>query len=179
MISRLNIIKKKSGMSPGSLIFTGEQKVENIKIDIFQYNQSMVTEKKLDNVDELKDLANNQSVLWINICGLHEIDKLEKISEIFNINSLAMEDILNVGHSPKLEDHEQYIFMISKMLEYNSETRRIVSEQISFILGKNYLITFQEKEGDVVHVPARVWHQVLLEPGSAMTYMLINVNEPD
>jgi magnesium transporter len=63
-----------------------------------------------------------------------------------------MEDILNVGHSPKLEDHEQYIFMISKMLEYNSETRRIVSEQISFILGKNYLITFQEKEGDVFNV---------------------------
>ena len=149
MISRLNIIRKKRGMPPGSLVFTGEQKVEKIKIDIFQYNQSSIVEKKIDNIEELKDLLSSQSILWINICGLHEVDKLEKIGEVFNINSLVIEDILNVGHSTKLEEHDEYIFMISKMLDYNNKTKQISAEQVSFILGKNYLITFQEKEGDV------------------------------
>ncbi|RPI71557.1 MAG: magnesium/cobalt transporter CorA, partial [Ignavibacteriales bacterium] len=152
MISRVNNLRKKHGMSPGSLIFAGEQKTEKIKIDIFQYNQSSVVEKKIENVDELSGLVNNQFVLWINISGLHEVEVLGKIGEMFNINSLAIEDILNTGHSPKFEDHENYIFMISKMLEYNPKSRKISIEQISFVLGKNYLITFQEKEGDTFNI---------------------------
>ncbi len=148
MISRLNIFKKKQGMSPGSLIFMGEQKVEKIKIEVFQYNQAEVEQKQIDNIDELNALINNQKILWINVCGLHEVEKLEKIGELFNINSLVLEDILNIGHSPKIEDHQDYLFMISKMLDYDSNTQSISVEQISFILGKNYLITFQEKEGD-------------------------------
>ncbi len=148
-MSLLNILRKKQGMSPGTLIFTGEQKVEKIKIDIFQYNSASITEKNIDNIEELKGFVNSESVLWINICGLHEVEKLEKAGEIFNISSLEMEDILNVAHSPKLEELEDHIFMICKMLSFDNGTKKISVEQVSFILGKNYLITFQEREGDV------------------------------
>ena len=148
-MSLLNIIRKKQGMPPGTLIFTGEQKVEKIKIDIFQYNSASITEKNIDDIDELKGLVNSESVLWINISGLHEVEKLEKAGEIFNISSLEMEDILNVAHSPKLEELEDHIFMICKMLSFDSSNKKISVEQVSFMLGKNYLITFQEREGDV------------------------------
>ncbi len=147
-MSSLNLARKKRGMSPGSLVFTGEQKVKEISIDIFQYNQSSIIERKIDNIDELKGLLNPQNILWINICGLHEVDKLEKVREIFNFNPLVMEDILNVAHTPKLEDYEDYLFLICKSLDYDLEKNKISVEHVSFILGKNYLITFQETEGD-------------------------------
>ena len=151
-MSLLNILRKKQGMPPGTLIFTGEQKVEKIKIEIFQYNSGSIAEKAIENVDELNGLVNNESVVWINICGLHEVDKLEKVSELFNISSLELEDILNVMHSPKLEELEDHIFMICKMLNFDNSTKRISVEQVSFVVGKNFLITFQEKEGDVFNL---------------------------
>jgi len=147
-MSMLNTVRKKQGMSPGSLIFTGKQKIEKIKIDIFQYNQGSITEKKIDKIEELKELINAESILWVNICGLHDVDKLEKVGEIFGIGLLELEDILNVIHSPKLEEQEEYVFMICKMLNYSNNIKKISVEQVSFILGKKYLITFQEKEGD-------------------------------
>jgi magnesium transporter len=151
-MSLLNIVRKKQGMPPGTLIFTGEQKVEKIKIDVFQYNSVSIIEKNIENVEELKGLVNSESVLWVNICGLHEVDKLGKAGEIFNISSLEMEDILNVAHSPKLEELEDHIFMICKMLNFDNNSKKISVEQVSFILGKNYLITFQEREGDVFNL---------------------------
>lgn len=151
-MSRLNIVRKKSGMSPGSLIFTGEQKVEKTKIDIFQYNQSSIIEKNIEDLSELIEIRKNPGVLWVNICGLHETDKLAQVGEYFNINSLILEDILNVLHTPKMEEYEDYIFLISKMLNYNNTESRISIEQVSFLLGKNFLITFQEREGDVFNL---------------------------
>src|SRR4030067_3243788 len=147
-MSKLNLARKKHGMSPGSLVFTGEKKVEEITINIFQYNQTSLIEKKIDNIAELKELLNTQTVLWINICGLHEVDKLERVRETFNINPLVLEDILNVTHSPKLEEYEDYLFLICKSIDYDPENKKVSVEHISFILGKNYLITFQETEGD-------------------------------
>ena len=147
-MSGLNIARRKRGMSPGSLVFTGEQKVEKIKIDIFQYNQASIIEKKIDTIDELKEFLTPQNILWINVCGLHEVDKLEILRETFNINPLILEDILNVNHPPKLEEHENYLFLICKSFDFKIESKKIIVEHVSFILGKNYLITFQEKEGD-------------------------------
>ena len=148
-MSIINSVRKKQGMSPGTLIFTGEQKIEKIKIDIFQYNTGSITEKNVDSIEELKVLVTNETVLWLNICGLHEVDKLGRLGEMFNIGLLEMEDILNVAHSPKLEEKEDHIFMIRKMLTSDNNIKKISVEQVSFILGKNYLITFQENEGDV------------------------------
>lgn len=148
-MSLLNILKKKRGMPPGSLVFTGEQKVKEISIDIFQYNQNFLIEKRINDVEELRELLSTEKVVWINICGLHEVDRLEKVGEIFNINSLVLEDILNISHSPKLEEYEEYLFMIGKMLTYDNRMQRVSVEQVSFILGKNYLITFQETKGDI------------------------------
>lgn len=147
-MSVLNILRKKRGMSPGSLVFTGNQKVAETKIDIFIYSPGSIVEKQIVDLNELRDIKDKDNIVWINICGLHETDKLGVIGEIFNIHPLIMEDILNINHSPKLEEYEDYLFLIAKRIDYDNKLKEIDVEQVSFILGKNYLLTFQEKEGD-------------------------------
>jgi magnesium transporter len=147
------IHKNKRGLPPGSLIFTGEQKMENISITSFDYNEQTFYEKEIKNIDELKRLKENELVSWINICGLHEVEILEKIGEIFELHPLILEDILNVNHLPKLEDYDRYLFLITKMIDINKDSSELKIEQVSFVLSKdNCLLTFQEQEGDVFNL---------------------------
>jgi magnesium transporter len=94
----------------------------------------------------LKDLP---TITWINIDGLHEIDVIEKIGQHFNIHPLVLEDILNTGQRPKTEEFEDLIFVVLKMLHYNKNSKKLGSEQFSLVLGSNFLLTFQEIQGDV------------------------------
>lgn len=145
--------KSKRGMPPGSLIFTGEQKMPVMKITGIDYDDKSFYEKEIKNVDELKQFMENNHVSWINICGLHEVDKLAQIGEIFKIHPLIMEDILNVQHLPKLEDYDNYLFLIAKMIDMKKDEKKLTIEQLSFILSKNNcLLTFQEVEGDVFNI---------------------------
>ncbi len=145
-----NKSKRKRGMPPGSLVFTGEQKTDKMKITSLDYNDQVFTEKQISNLSELQHFLENGHVSWINICGLHEVDKLARIGEIFEIHPLILEDILNVNHLPKLEDHDKYLFIITKMIDLNKELKDLDIEQVSFVILKNNcLLTFQEKEGDV------------------------------
>jgi len=148
-MSETNIIAKKRGMSPGSLIFTGEKKVSETKVTVFDFNLSNCEEIQVGNLDDLSKYKENKNVSWINVSGLHEVNKVEKISTIFNIHPLVVEDILNVFHPPKMEEHDEFIFLITKMIEYKEDKKELNIEQVSFVLGKNYLITFQEAEDDV------------------------------
>ncbi len=145
--------KSKRGLPPGSLIFTGEQKQQNIKITSYDYDAKTFLEKEITNVEDLKRYKENGHVSWINICGLHDIDTLARIGEIFEIHPLILEDILNVNHLPKLEDYDNYLFLISKMIDIDPKDKELKIEQVSFVLSKdNCLITFQEVEGDVFNV---------------------------
>ncbi|NCS90232.1 MAG: magnesium and cobalt transport protein CorA [Ignavibacteria bacterium CG2_30_36_16] len=141
-------VRKKSGSSPGTFIFTGEQKVSDVSINLYEYDATEFHEKKLNNVEELNDYINKKNNIWINICGLHAVDTLGRVGEIFNIHPLVIEDILNVGSSPKIEDYENYLFIVAKRLYMQNEGIEVAQEQISFILRENILLTFHEIEGD-------------------------------
>ncbi|MGA9294276.1 MAG: magnesium/cobalt transporter CorA [Ignavibacteriaceae bacterium] len=145
----MNIYHKKKGMSPGSLIFTGEKKTENVSISLFDYNSGNFSETKVDDLNELEKYRNNSNVTWINVVGLHDINILDKIGIIFNIHPLVLEDILNVSHNPKIEEYDSYLFIVVKMINYIDNSNKLDIEQVSLIIGKNYIITFQEKNGDV------------------------------
>jgi magnesium transporter len=147
-MAKISSIRKK-GMSPGSLIFTGEQKVKEARITVIEYSASSYNEIIVNDPDELAGLKESKSVCWINVAGLHEVDKLARIGEIFGIHSLLVEDILNINHMPKIEDHPEFIFIISKVVESFKKTAEISIEQVSFVLGKNYLLTFQENVDDI------------------------------
>ena len=140
---------KKAGASPGTLVHVGEQKVDETRITLIDYDDAHLEERVLDGIEEAFPLKDLPTVTWINIDGLHEIDIIEKVGQHFNIHPLVLEDIVNTGQRPKTEEFEDVIYVILKMLHYNENSEKISSEQFSLVLGSNFLITFQEIQGDV------------------------------
>ncbi|UJS16651.1 MAG: magnesium/cobalt transporter CorA [Candidatus Jettenia sp.] len=142
---------KKAGLPPGALIHIGEQKAEKAKITIVDYDDTHFLEKEVKTIEECFPFndKNKLTVAWINIDGIHQIEVLEKIGNCFGIHPLIMEDILNTDQRPKMEDFGEYIYIVLKMFYYNNKTNEIIAEQVSLVLGSNFVISFQEKEGYV------------------------------
>jgi magnesium transporter len=140
---------KKAGMSPGTLIHVGEQKIDKPGITLINYDPDRLEEKKIKRIEESFEYKDTPPVTWINIDGLHEVEIIEKIGSHFNIHPLILEDIVNTAQRPKVEDFEDYIYFVFKMLKFDEKSSHITSEQVSLILGPHYLISFQEAEGDV------------------------------
>ena len=137
-------VSKKAGLPPGTLVHVGEKKVDKTRIRVIDYDENNIEEREFHSIEDCFAYKDKPSVTWINIDGLHEVDVIEKIGKQFDLHSLVLEDIVHTGQRPKLEDLEEYLFVISKMLFYNKEQNRIITEQFSLILGHNYVITFQE-----------------------------------
>ncbi|MGZ5242547.1 MAG: magnesium/cobalt transporter CorA [Bacteroidia bacterium] len=140
---------KKIGLPPGTLIHTGVQKVEKASITLIDFTPENFHELKIADAEELRQYTNSESVTWVNVDGLHEVDIIEKIGNIFGIHSLVLEDILHTEHRPKADFYDDYAFIVIKMLNYNTSRDTFDSEQLSIILGRNFVITFQEEPGDV------------------------------
>jgi magnesium transporter len=137
------------GLSPGSLVHIGEKKVDVTKLSIIDYDKETLNQKDLEKVEESFPFKSSPTVTWLNVIGLHNVHTLQKISDHFGIHPLVMEDILNTGHQPKTEIFDNYIFIIAKMIRFDSENNETSLEQVSIIMGQNFVITFQEKEGDI------------------------------
>lgn len=142
-------LSEKAGMSPGTLVHVGEKKIDKVQIRLTNYDQDRFEEKELNRIEDSFIYRDTPLVSWINIDGLHEIELIEKIGTHFSIHPLILEDIVNTGQRPKVEDFDDYIYLVFKMLKFDEKTNHIASEQVSFILGSHYLISFQEAEGDV------------------------------
>jgi len=140
---------KKAGLSPGSLVHIGDRKSEKIRITLMNYDSETLLEKQLPDIQATFPHRDTPPVSWINVDGLHETEVIEKIGGHFGIHPLVLEDIVNTGQRTKAEEFENYIFIVLKMLLYDDAGGHIVAEQVSLILGPHFLISFQEKEGDV------------------------------
>jgi len=142
--------KSKLGLAPGSLVFTGLQKMAQVDISVLNYTEEQCEEIKPKNITEVISLIKSfQGVVWINIDGLHDEKSIEEICTFLNIHKLSMEDILSVNQRAKLEEYPDYIQAFIKMISINPTDETVDYEQISFILKGNILITFQEKTGDI------------------------------
>ena len=139
----------KAGLPPGTLVHVGEKKVESVRITFIDYDEQIFQEKQVPNIEECLKLKDTPTVSWINIDGLHDIELLEKLGKSFEIHPLILEDILSTGQRPKFEDYEKYIFVVLNMLSFDQENNSVEVEQVSLILGPNYVISFQERIGDV------------------------------
>lgn len=140
---------KKAGLPPGTLMHLGDQKVQEIKITVIDYNQTDISEKICQTPEESFPYKKKDSISWINIYGLHDIDVISKIGDYYGLHKLLLEDILDTNHRPKIEEYDKHVFLTLKMLSINPETKSIDNEQISLIIGKGWLLTFQEQEGDI------------------------------
>ena len=139
---------KKLGKAPGSVIYTGEKSSKKLFIDVFDYSSEQCTEKALKTIEETYTFKQSNSVTWININGLNHVTEIEKLGIHYDIHPLVLEDIVSISQRPKIDEYEDYIFVVVKML-YIDTKDQLVSEQVSFILGKGYVLSFQESEGDV------------------------------
>ncbi|MBE0525113.1 MAG: magnesium/cobalt transporter CorA [Methanosarcinales archaeon] len=148
---------QKIGLPPGTLVHVGEKKVEKTKITIIDYDAEYLEEKVAKTVDECFSFKDKPTVTWINIDGIHEIEIIEKIGNHFDLHPLILEDIVHTEQRPKMEDFEHYIYVVLRLLTFDEIDNEINAEQISIILGSNFIISFQEMEGDVFdHVRDRI-----------------------
>lgn len=141
--------EKKPGLPPGTLIYIGDNQDVKTSITLFDYDGESLEELTIGEPEKLQSYLAENRVSWSNINGLTDVDTIKKIGEIFEIHPLVLEDIVNTDHRPKFEDYGKYYFSVVKMLTYDVKNNELNSEQVSFIIGDNYLLTFQEIEGDV------------------------------
>lgn len=140
---------KKLGLSPGTIIHVGEKKVQKVHISLINYNRNQFSIKELKKVDEFIPPSDKSTISWLNVVGLHDTIVLERIGENLGIHPLVLEDIVNTDQRPKVDEYDEYIFVVIKMLDYNSKNKEIVPEQVSILIGENYVLTFQEHSKDL------------------------------
>ncbi len=160
------------GLSPGSLVFIGNKKVENVRIRVIDYDGTQLKEDELKEIAEGAEFKRTNTVTWINVDGLHDLSLMKKIGDTFDLHPLLMEDILNTGQRPKLEEFDNCLFLVLKMLRYDEQKQIIISEQLSMVMGDNFLLTFQEQPGDVFEpVRERIRKQKARIRGSGIDYL--------
>lgn len=141
----------KSGLPPGTPIHIGEHHTDTVHIHSVTYNEAAAQEKDLTQEKEFSFSPAEQSLAWMSIKGIHDIAPLKQIAEGFQLHSLVLEDVVNTEQRPKVEDYEQYIFLVLKNISWHGKTRTLHTEQIRLILGQNFVLSFQEENHDVFH----------------------------
>ncbi|HET6365133.1 MAG: magnesium/cobalt transporter CorA [Nitrospirota bacterium] len=143
---------KKAGLPSETLMYTGEKKDEKVIIHVIDYDETNFLETELSAAEACIPYKNKPTVTWINVDGVHNVPVLEKLGDCFGLHRLVMEDILNTDQRPKAEDFGEYLFIVLKMLS-NGRSGEIVTEQISIVVGSNFVLSFQEGvEGDVFNL---------------------------
>ena len=158
LIDYLPLLKKKPttyklsqnvGTAPGTLIYTGKNTEEKPELTLYRYDEEQIEEFQSDTFGGIVEKMNPEKCNWINISALHNTELVQEVGDHFELHPLVMEDILNTILSPQYEDYDDYLFITLKMMSVDAEHQSIEQEHLSFILGKHYLISFQERKKDV------------------------------
>jgi len=118
-------------------------------LTVIKYDSADFQEKMVTDVKEACSFRNKSSVMWLNIDGVHQPEIIEQVGQSFGLHPLVAEDIASTGQRPKMEDFDDYIFIVLRMLRFDSAEDETKTEQMSIILGRDFVISFQEREGDV------------------------------
>jgi len=151
-ISRSTGSKKQSvkrGMPPGSLVHIGETPDEAASISLVEYSGDETREKDGATIQDLQDAQRGQFKCWIRVTGLHQVDLIQEVGNCFNIHPLVLEDILNTNQRPKVYDYTDTLFIVMRKMFYHEKSGEIGAEQVSLVLGANFLISFQETSSDL------------------------------
>jgi magnesium transporter len=149
LFSLLRRSSQKAGMPPGSSVHVGEQKVENVSITIIDYDDENFKRYTPATLEECFAHRETPSNTWVNIDGLHEVDTINRIGAGFGLHPLTIEDVLNTTQRPKFDVYDDYVYLVVRMHSYDDDQQTIMTEQLSIILGKSFVLTFQERPGDI------------------------------
>ncbi len=139
---------EKAGLSPGTLMFIGDKKMEKPRITVIDYDAAGFIEKEVASVEECFPFKETSTVTWINVDGVHDASIVERLGRHFDIHPLVLEDIMATTQRPKTEDLGGAVFVVLRMIEFDEKRSEMTADQLSLILGPNYVLTFQETPGD-------------------------------
>ncbi len=139
----------KTGMSPETLVHTGEQRTEGVRMGAFQYTGETLKETSPKTVADCSSLPGGTGVTWLDVDALHDVQVVEGVGKLFNVHPLALEDVLNTNQRPKFEDYGPHLFLVLRMLQWDETAGEVKGEQVSLAVGKDWLVSFQETPGDV------------------------------
>jgi len=131
---------------PGTVEYVGQPRTEETRIDLLEFSETDVSEYQIDKPEHIKKFLSSDKVKWIRVIGVHDSHIITKLGDIFQINQLELEDITNTSQRPRMEEREDYIFMVFKALILNSEEQDVTIEQVSLILGENFVLSFHETD---------------------------------
>jgi len=134
----------KRGSIPGTVEYIGQPRVENIKVEVLEYDETTVSEHVVGSVQELEDYKMHPGIKWFQITGVHNPDILNEAGKLFNILTLDLEDVANTTQRPRIEERDNYIFMVFKILQIDPDSRDVNIEQVSIVLGSDFVLTFHE-----------------------------------
>lgn len=143
--------KKSVGLAPGTIIYTGAKSQTETFIEVFDYTKNDYVEQSFTAVEDCYEYKQKESTTWINFNGLNNVKAIEAIGKHYQLHPLVLEDIANIHQRPKIDEYDNCMFVVFKMLYYDSN-QTLVVEHISLVLGKDYVLSFQESDGDVFDV---------------------------
>jgi magnesium transporter len=139
---------KKLGLEPGALVHVGAKRPEKTRITVIDYDRSSFLEKEVGSVEECFPFKDTATVTWINIDGVGDPRIISALGEKFDIHPLVLEDIMTTIQRPKVEDLGNAVFVVLRMIECERDGTGMTADQLSLILGPNFVLSFQETPGD-------------------------------
>ncbi len=132
-----------AGASPGTLI--ADPAAPRPRLSVLAYGPGEVVDRAIDDPESVRPLLGKHPVVWLNVDGLGDADTIRAVGKIFGLHPLALEDVINVTQRPKVENYGEHQYLVARMVEW---VDHLETDQLSLFLGKNYVVTFQEKTGD-------------------------------
>ncbi len=136
------------GAIPGAIEYVGRKRTKPVKVTVIEYAPDFYSEKSVS-LKSLKGPSDDKHITWINISGVHNTKLIQSIGDLYSIHPLILGDISNTTQRPKVEEHDDMLGIISKMM-YFDQQKELHVEQVSLVVGKNWVLSFQETEEDVL-----------------------------
>jgi magnesium transporter len=152
MTESLSATSEKLGLPPGSLIHVGDTLESVTRMSVIDYSKDHVEEQEIQSVDEIIKYKDSDTVTWVIIEGLTNVDIVERIGTICGIHSLVLEDILNTNQRPKFEEYDDHLYIVLKCLLSETDQFTVKNEQVSILVLKNFVFLFKEKKDDLFHL---------------------------
>lgn len=140
---------RKAGMAPGTVAYFGEERDFPVTAELFRYNQAELQHRESIQAGEIRFHHNGEDVFWFNITGIHNPELIEQIGKQLELHALVTEDIVHTEQRPKIDDYDEYLYVVVQMIDFDAQQKSIVTEQLSLVLSGNTIVSFIEDQGDL------------------------------
>jgi len=171
-MNQVTTVSDKTGLAPGTLIHVGQPSGTPGRITAIDYSRDFLEEFKVHTIEDLLPCRQRKSITWVNIEGLNNIGFIESLGAHFDIHPLILEDILNTHQRPKIEEHEQYLFLALKHVSIDPHELAVDYEQVSILIFEDFVFTFRERSDDLFQpIRARLTQEKGRLRGNGVDYL--------